>query len=153
MSNEDDEVFEEDEAIEGEAIDSDAPIDIDFGSGDEHPHGLLLLEIKQVKTPKKSKAGNRMIDTQLKVVGGDDGAYDGRIIFDTWMLEGGGLWRTKQAFKAFTGNDAKGPKSLIPSDLVGKQCWCLVEVEPSKDPQYEPRPRIKKYGARAPQTA
>lgn len=126
-------------------------IDVDFSTVDDaQPQGDLELTITKLEAAV-SKNGNRMVNVQLKVTGGEDDKFNGRMIFDSWMLETNALWRTKTAFKAFTGEAASGPMRIAAATLLGASCWAAVILETGTG-EYEgtSRPKVKRYGIKPP---
>ena len=87
---------------------------------------------------KESKAGNRMLVVQLKIEGGP---WNGRSLFDNWMLETDALWRTRQIFTdlGFMSNDDKGFDGST-EDLIGIELEVRVVME---EYQGQARPRAK----------
>lgn len=122
-------------------------ITVDFTGVDEVPFGETLLALTKVES-KVSSAGNKMLSVQMKVVDSNENqAHIGRVVFDNLMLETGAVWKTKQALEAFLGEIPDGPNTFDAQDLVGKQAWCLLEVEEGKgDYAGTKRARVSRYG-------
>jgi hypothetical protein len=121
----------------------------DFSGVDEAPSGVLLLTLTKYGGAMSSK-NNRMVNVQLKVAGGEDDKFNGRMVFDSLMLETDARFRTVNFFKAFLGEMPKAIKAAFESAL-GQSVWCLVIPEEGKG-EYAGtvRPRIQKYGVKAP---
>lgn len=138
--------------MEEDVVDEDAAVtagtaDVDFSQVDDVPAGKLKLAIKKAEK-KVSAAGNPMLNMQFTIVDGEDGKYNKRVIFDTWMLSTGAIYKTKKALKAFTGSEPTGPTSIDLKALIGQTCWCEVSVEPATE-QYQAKSKITKYGVAA----
>jgi len=70
----------------------------------------------------KSQAGNAKVTLQMKVIAGE---FEGRTLITDLVLEGGGRWKTKQAFEALLGK-AEGQVHVSTDDLTGAQCRVRV---------------------------
>lgn len=91
---------------------------------------------------KVSSNGNAMLSVQVKLSGG---AFDGRTVWDNWMLETDALFRTKSTLVKL-GLMSKEDKefTLNIEDLVGLECEVKIRNE---EYEGEMRPRIRGYRA------
>jgi hypothetical protein len=125
---------------------------VDFSQVDQVPAGKLLLACTKLEITR-SKAGNLMANGQFKVLDGEGGIYNGRMIFDSLMLQTNAVWRTKEFVGAFLGTDpgSSGEFQFDPSAFLGQQAWCLVTPEAGTG-EYagKDRARVTKYGIKPP---
>lgn len=85
-----------------------------------------------------SSNGNAMLKVQSKIEGGP---FNGRSLFDNWMLETDALFRTKQTLVRL-GKMSKDDKAvkITPSDFLGMEVEIRVKHE---EYEGEMRPRVK----------
>lgn len=102
------------------------------------PAGDYLVEIEKVEE-KTSKAGNAMLNFTFNIV---DGEYEGRKIFDLYVLTEKALWKLQDLFSAL-GRDVSGMVSFHPEDLIGETFIANLMIQES--PGYDPQNRIKKH--------
>lgn len=108
------------------------------GSFEPVPAGDYLLEIEKVEN-KVSKAGNDMLNITFNIV---EGEYEGRKIFDLYVLTEKALWKLKDLFAALE-YDVDGTVEFDPQDLVGRIFTGAITVEESEG--YDPQNRIKTH--------
>ena len=109
------------------------------GNFEPLPAGDYKLEIEKVEE-KTSKAGNPMLNVTFNVV--DHEEYEGRKVFDLYVLTEKALWKLKDLFIAI-GKDVDGIIEFDPQDLVGEMFIGNITVEESDG--YDPQNRIKKH--------
>lgn len=134
-------------------VTSEEFFDVDFSKANEDPpNGILLLKCEKVDPAISQAGGNRMLNVQLRVMDGEGGKYNKRVLFDNWMLETDAVFKTKQAAKAFLGEVPNGPARMSPAAfLQANPVWCLVTVRPANEEEgYAAQGRVKKYGVKPP---
>jgi len=105
---------------------------------DEGWHSVRIFGVEL----KESKAGNRMLNIQLKIEGGP---WDKRSLFDHLMLETDAIWRTRQVLEVLGLMEKDDVRiSIDTEDFIGLECEVRTVNE-----EYEGqlRPRIKNYRA------
>jgi len=97
-------------------------------------HTARIFNIESVT----SENGNAMLKVQSKIEGGP---YNGRSLFDNWMLETDAVFRTKQVLVRL-GLMAKEDKTITfkTEDLIGKEVEVKVKHQ-EYEGQMQPRPR------------
>lgn len=111
---------------------------VEGGNFDPVPAGDYLVEIEKFEETT-STSGNQMIKATFKIV---EGEYEGRKIFDNYVLNQNSLWKLKSLFVAL-GEDVSGMAEFSPDDFVGKKFLATVSIEESAG--YDPTNRIKKH--------
>lgn len=116
---------------------------IDFSGVEEKdnlPVGSYDIEVEKAEVGK-SKNGNRKVALTLVVT---DGTFKGRKVFMHPVLEGGGLWKTKQTLRALGENVDDANYRLNPNRLVGKRAVAVVDEESQ---EYGSAAELKEGGA------
>ena len=108
------------------------------GNFEPIPAGDYVVEIEKVEN-RTAKSGNEMLSLTFNVV---EGEYEGRKIFDLYVLTEKALWKLKDLLVA-VGVDTEGMVDLDVDDLVGEVFTATVEIQES--PGYDPQNRIKRH--------
>lgn len=108
------------------------------GSFEPIPAGDYVMEIEEVED-QVSKAGNEMLNITFNVA---EGEYEGRKIFEFYVLTEKALWKLKDLLVAL-GIDADGTVSLDSQDLVGEMFIANVDIQEQEG--YDPQNRIKTH--------
>jgi hypothetical protein len=146
-------VGEIDETMFQTGAGEDVGFTLDLSQASVVPQGVLLLQVHKV-TRGKSKKDNYKADVQLKVLGGEDDKFNGRIVFDTLTFTAESAWKVGQFVKGFLGEVPDGPFTFRQELVLGQQCWCLVVPEDgSGDYAGQTRSKVKKYGVDPNKTA
>ncbi len=102
------------------------------------PADDYVVEIEKVEN-RTAKSGNEMLSLTFNVM---EGEYEGRKIFDLYVLTEKALWKLKDLLVA-VGVDTEGMVDLDADDLVGEVFVAKVEIQES--PGYDPQNRIKQH--------
>lgn len=118
-------------------------INLDFsnvtgGNFDPIPAGDYVLEIEDIEE-RVSKSGNDMLNITFSVA---EGEYEGRKIFEFYVLTEKALWKLKDLFIAL-GIDTDGMVNVDIEDLVGEMLIGNVEIQEQKG--YDPSNKIKRH--------
>ena len=108
------------------------------GNFEPIPAGDYTVEIEKVEN-RTAKSGNEMLSLTFNVM---EGEYEGRKIFDLYVLTEKALWKLKDLLVA-VGVDTEGMVDLDIDDLVGEVFVANVEIQES--PGYDPQNRIKRH--------
>jgi hypothetical protein len=111
--------------------------EVQGGDFEPIPEGDYLVEIEEVKE-KESNSGNQMLQMKFNVV---EGEYEGRKIFDNYVLTQKALWKLKNLFVALE-KDVSGIAEFDPKDLEGMKFLATVTIE---EYQGNENNRIKKH--------
>lgn len=118
-------------------------INLDFsnvtgGNFEPIPAGDYVLEIENIEE-RVSKAGNDMLNITFNVA---EGEYEGRKIFEFYVLSEKALWKLKDLLIAL-GIDAEGQVDISIDDLEGEMLIGNVEIQEQKG--YDPSNKIKTH--------
>lgn len=108
------------------------------GNFDPIPAGDYVVEVEKVEN-RTAKSGNEMLSLTFNVM---EGEYEGRKIFDLYVLTEKALWKLKDLLVA-VGVDTEGMVDLDVDDLVGEVFAAKIEIQES--PGYDPQNRIKQH--------
>jgi len=113
------------------------------------PQGDYVVEVIEVDGPKRSNAGNNMLQLTMEIAEGDfQGRKLGRYFL---LLEGDALWRTKKDLAVLLGIDEEAESARFdPADLMGTRAMAYVaneiwKVEDGGDG--EARPKVRRLKA------
>lgn len=114
------------------------------------PEGDYTVVVEDVERAV-SKAGNKMINTWLRIVGGD---YDGQVIIDRITISEAAAFRVVGFLKAIGAPYIKGKTKLVPESWVGRPLRVHVaDGAPYADriksevKQYEALPKSAQVGS------
>lgn len=108
------------------------------GNFEPIPAGDYVVEIEKVEN-RTAKSGNEMLSLTFNVM---EGEYEGRKIFDLYVLTEKALWKLKDLLVA-VGVDTEGMVDLDVDDLVGEVFVANIEIQESQG--YDPQNRIKQH--------
>lgn len=109
------------------------------GNFEPLPAGDYKLEIEKVEE-RVSKAGNPMLNMTFNVI--DHEKYEGRKVFDLYVLTEKALWKLKDLFIAI-GKGVDGVVEFDPQELVGEVFIGNITIEENEG--YDPQNRIKTH--------
>lgn len=118
-------------------------INLDFsnvtgGNYEPMPAGDYVLEIEDIEE-RVSKAGNEMLNITFNVA---EGEYEGRKIFEFYVLTENALWKLKNLLVAL-GIDTEGQVDVSVDDLVGEMLIGNVVIQEQEG--YDPSNKIKTH--------
>lgn len=118
-------------------------INLDFsnvtgGNYEPMPAGDYVLEIEDIEE-RVSKAGNEMLNITFNVA---EGEYEGRKIFEFYVLTEKALWKLKDLLVAL-GINTEGQVDVSVDDLVGEMLIGNVEIQEQEG--YDPSNKIKTH--------
>lgn len=108
------------------------------GNFEPIPADDYVVEIEKVEN-RTAKSGNEMLSLTFNVM---EGEYEGRKIFDLYVLTEKALWKLKDLLVA-VGVDTEGMVDLDIDDLVGEVFVANIEIQESQG--YDPQNRIKQH--------
>lgn len=108
---------------------------------------VIVSDFDTGEVSENSKnAGAAKLSVEYTVQGGD---YDGRRIWDTFIVLPQTLWKLK-AFLSAVGEDVEGELDITPEDYVGRELNVKLAIQPARKDErtgneYQARNTVKAY--------